>query len=510
MPRWRSRRSRSRPVRIRVLAALGSAVFLATGLWTTAAAPSTRALLSPVSSASSSSRGVTKTGIAVVFPVVSLNSLAGREGFAEDAEYGEQTKAIKLFVKQVNQDGGIHGRRIDPIISGYDPTNETQMRSLCKTWTQGSPAAFAVLDGLGAWTGDNQLCVAQEGHTPFIGAWSTVTNWTKEGSPYLWWTGPDQATILQAVVNWGLGAHLIGGKIKVGVIAGSRASDQVALNRYLLPDLRTAGVDPIVKTIDADPNDTATTGTQSPLVIQQLRSAGVTSIIPLMPFNVFYPVLQAETAQQYFPRLLLSDYESSILSSLGLIPVPYAKALDGQEGVTTETLGGIDDDRPESQGGYDTAVRRCWTVWHKAYPQVPPGNMNDFIEEQGPIADGAKPFISSRRRPKPPDPASIGARLWRQCPGSTTIPGRGPPCSATARTSATDPPSTRWSGCTSTRHHPRCASRARAIRRRPHAGSPSSPGHRCPPADRSRRPRRTARALRSRLSQSARVVSPGT
>ena len=271
VPRRRSRRSRLRSVRIRVLAALGPAVFLAAGLWATSAAPSTRALLSPVSSASSSSRGVTKNGIAVVFPVVSLNSLAGREGFAEDAEYGEQTKAIKLFVKQVNQDGGIHGRRIDPIISGYDPTNETQMRSLCKTWTQGSPAAFAVLDGLGAWTGDNQLCVTQEGHTPLIGAWSTVSNWTNEGSPYLWWTGPDQATILQAVVNWGLGAHLIGGKIKVGVIAGSRASDQVALNRYLLPDLRTAGVDPIVKTIDADPNETATTGTQSPLVIQQLR-----------------------------------------------------------------------------------------------------------------------------------------------------------------------------------------------------------------------------------------------
>jgi hypothetical protein len=25
-------------------------------------------------------------------------------------------------------------------------------------------------------------------------------------------------------------------------------------------------------------------------------------------------------------------------------------------------------------------------LWHKTYPEVPPGNMNDFIEEQGPIA----------------------------------------------------------------------------------------------------------------------------
>ena len=54
--------------------------------------------------------------------------------------------------------------------------------------------------------------------------------------------------------------------------------------------------------------------------------------------------------------------------------------------MTTETLGGIDSPRPESQGGYNTGVSKCWTVWHAAYPQTPPGNMNDFIEEQGPIA----------------------------------------------------------------------------------------------------------------------------
>jgi hypothetical protein len=322
--------------------------------------------------------------INVVLPVVSLTSLAGKEGFAQDAEFGEQTKAILLFVKQINKAGGINGRKINPIIVNFDPTNESAMRALCKTWTEGSPAAFAVLDGVGDWSGDNELCVTQEGHTPMIGQWTTVTNWTNQGSPYLWWTGPDQSTVLQAVVNWGLSAQLLEGK-KVGVIAGDRASDQLALKQYLLPDLSRAGVTPVVETIASDPNDTATTDTQAPLVVQQLRSAGVTSVIPLIPFNVFYPVLQAETDQQFFPRLLLSDYESSIETALGLLPVPYAKALDGQEGLTTETLSGVDDDRPASEGGYDTAVRSCWVVWHKAYPQIPPGNQSDYIEEQGPV-----------------------------------------------------------------------------------------------------------------------------
>ncbi len=340
----------------------------------------------PVDRASTSSRGVSARQINVVFPVVALNSLAGQEGFAEDVEYGEQDKAIDLFVGAINRAGGINGRRIDPIIVPYDPASESGMRALCKTWTEGSPAVFAVIDGLGAWTGDNQLCITQEGHTPFLGQWTTVTDWTDQGSPYLWWTGPDQAAILRAVVSWGIDARLLGGRRTVGVIVGDRASDQAAYDQVLLPALDKAGITPVVATIAADPSETATTDSEAPLVVQRFRSAGVDSVIPLIPFNAFFPVLQAETDQRYFPRLLLSDYELSIESSLGLLPFPYASALDGQEGVTTETLGGIDDDRPESEGGYDPGLRSCWTMWHRAYPQIPPGDLSFYLEEQGPVA----------------------------------------------------------------------------------------------------------------------------
>jgi len=347
--------------------------------------PVTPSNVTPTDRASTSSAGVTAQTINVVFPVSNLTALASNFGFAGDIEYSEQTKAIQLFVKTINDAGGINGRKINPVIVNFDPTNEVSMRALCKQWTEGGAAVFAVLDGIGTWTGDNQLCIAQEGHTPLISQWTTVTNYTQEGSPYLWWTGPDDAAILQATVDWGRSSGRLGPKIKVGVIAGDRASDQLALNQFLLPDLKRAGITPLVETIAAGTSESAATGSQAPLVIQQLRSDGITSVIPLIPFNVFFPVLQAATQQQYFPTLLLSDYEESIESALGLIPIPYVKALNGQEGVTTETLGGIDDPRPQSLGGYDPGVRSCWVVWHKAYPQTPKGNLNDFIEEQGPV-----------------------------------------------------------------------------------------------------------------------------
>jgi hypothetical protein len=339
----------------------------------------------PVNEASTSARGVSKTEINVVFPVVNLQALSAELGFAGDVEYTEQGKAITLFVDHINDSGGINGRKINPIITFFDPTSEANMRALCKDWTEGSPAAFAVLDGVGDWSGDNELCITQEGHTPFLGQWTTVSNWTQEGSPYLWWTGPDDASILAALTQWGHSSGLLGGSRKVGVVVGDRASDQIALNQYLLPDLKHFGVTPVVETIPSNPLETAETNSAAPIAVEKLKAAGVTSLIPLLPFNAFLPVLSAENSQQYYPRLLLSDYEESIESALGLLPIPFEKELDGQEGVTTETLGGVDDDRPQSQGGYDPSVRGCWDIWHAAYPAIPKGNMNDFIEEQGPV-----------------------------------------------------------------------------------------------------------------------------
>lgn len=361
-----------------------------------------------LASASTSTRGITKNTINVVFPVVSLSSLAGKLGFANTPEYGEQKKAIKFFVGQVNREGGIHGKKIHAIIVTFTPENTSEMRALCKDWTEGSPAAFAVVDGEGTWSETNQLCITEEGHTPLISQWTTVSTWTKKGAPYLWWIGPAQTVILQATVNWGLSAGLLGGTRKVGVVAGNRASDQLALKKYLLPDLRRAGVQAVVETIAAEPTQTAATDSDAPLVVQKLKAAGVTSVIPIVPFNVFFPLLGAEKSQGYYPKLLLSDYEESIESALGLIPTLFETALNGQEGVTTETLGGVTDTRPESQGGYDKGLRDCYTPWHKAYPEPvgkgytytlkEPGSApgtyavhhietkpGPYIEEQGPV-----------------------------------------------------------------------------------------------------------------------------
>ena len=147
----------------------------------------------PVNQASTSTRGVSTTEINVVFPVVAVNSQAGKFGFATDKEYNEQVPAINLYVNQINKSGGINGRKINPMIVQFDPSNEANDPGPVPSMDPGQPRRVAVVDGIGTWIGPDQLCVTQQGQTPVISAWSTTTNWTNLGSPYLWWTGADMA-----------------------------------------------------------------------------------------------------------------------------------------------------------------------------------------------------------------------------------------------------------------------------------------------------------------------------
>ena len=83
---------------------------------------------------------MSKTEINVVFPVVAVNSQAGKFGFATDKEYNEQIPAINLYVNQINKAGGINGRKINPMIVQFDPTQRRQHAGAVPAVDPGQPA----------------------------------------------------------------------------------------------------------------------------------------------------------------------------------------------------------------------------------------------------------------------------------------------------------------------------------------------------------------------------------
>jgi hypothetical protein len=255
---------------------------------------------------------------------------------------------------------------------------------------------FAVVD-TGKWHGDNQLCLTEEGHMPLISSWTTVTEWTKRGSPYLWWVGPDQADTLRNLVEWAVDTGKLTESTKFAILSGDRAGDRIAVDDILVPALEEHGLEPtLTATITANLDDPATSSSQARSVVSRLMDEDVDTVIPLLQvYPPFQSYLSASKAQGYKPTLLLSDYEQTVNVALGLAESLYPDEVSGQEGPTVYTLGNEDDDRPDGTvvsqlpdidapvgEGYTPEAEACWETYKKYNPnrlkKIP------WIEAQGP------------------------------------------------------------------------------------------------------------------------------
>ena len=377
----------ARGLTIVVVATLGAGVLLS--LFAVVSTDTTQASASGSSKAPSavepSTHGVTKHSVTIVFPVIDLSAsgqAVGLQGSSDETD----PLGIKTYVKEINDAGGINGRKIDARIVKFKPMDQADMRAKCKDWTTGGEV-FAVVD-TGKWYDDNQLCITQEGHLPLISSWTTVTDWTERGAPYLWWTGPDQAKVVLNLVPWGIDQGLLSPAKKFAVLSSDRAGDKLAVNDYLLPALRARGLTPtVVDTITASLDDPASAQSQSRSAVSRLKSEGVETVIPLLPVTAFRSYLSAAKAQQYAPKLMLSDYEGTVNTALGLAEYQFPDLLNGQRGPTVYTLSSEDDDRPNGQtqlagAGYTPEAKACWESYQKENPKriakFP------YIEAQGP------------------------------------------------------------------------------------------------------------------------------
>jgi hypothetical protein len=309
-------------------------------------------------------RGVSATKVKVVFPYADLGPIGAATGLDPGTE--DEPTAIMAYVNDINARGGINGRLIDPEIVKYNPLDDAEMRADCKDWTE-SQEVFAVVDSYG-WHDDHQLCITQEGHTPLISKWTTVTDWTDRGNPYLWWTGPDDVEVLDNLVA--VSADILRNNA-FAVLVSDRASDKLAL-QYLESSLSRAGVHEAIppQTLSFTPGVAAG---QAQSVYLQLKAAGVKVVLPVLPFLQLVTWLQEEDSQNYFPQLLLSDYESEIQAMLGLAEAKYEKELQDTVGPTAFRLGSDEDPR-----GYTPLGQTCNDQYHKQDP-----NYSDYLEGPG-------------------------------------------------------------------------------------------------------------------------------
>lgn len=335
-----------------------------------------------------SDRGVTPTSIRVVFPWPNLSTINSAFSLSGTATSGEDdVTSIKTYVDDINAHGGILGRKIDPEIVSYDPSNDADMKAKCQQWTQ-VEKVFAVVDEY-AWHDDNQLCITQQGHTPLISGWTSIERQLELGAPYLWWTGPEQIATLENLVAWAKATGVLTSTTKFGIVYADRSNDAIVRQQFSAV-LSRAHLRPTdVETMHFDITDQSQAEAQGAIAVHNLQSKNVTVVFPLIPFTTYAVYLTNEKSQSYYPRLLLSDFEQSVSASLGLLDSgAFDQPLQDQVGTTTMVLGDADGPRATSSNspGYPPQGQDCDKVFgaHNPNYQGTQGNpWHGHIESTG-------------------------------------------------------------------------------------------------------------------------------
>jgi hypothetical protein len=241
--------------------------------------------------------GVTDDSVKVGVTYVDLAAL----GDIVSLDHGDYEVAYTALIDQINAEGGIHGRMIEPVFAPINPVGTEPAEAACLELTE-DVEVFVVL---GFFLDDGPLCYVETHETAVIGGSMTEERLERAAAP--WFTtesGTDvQADAIRVMADAG---ELDG---TVGVFA--RPGEEAQMDELMLPLLDELGVEVAESAVvDAPPDDTAANNAATQVIAESFEAAGVDQVLLLGTSGLVW-ASGMETGD-YRPRLRLSDPNSML------------------------------------------------------------------------------------------------------------------------------------------------------------------------------------------------------
>ncbi len=275
--------------------------------------------------AAASDVGVTESTIKVGVAILDTSKLAafaGGDVFGELASVDSQRKIWRAFIDDVNREGGILGRTIQPAYYTLDVTSPSDQRAACNQWTE-TDRVFAVfaLGSLSVFGGAGELCVAVEHQTLLIEdtPQTVAASFAKAGGLII--NGQSSATRAIGDMAYALDHY---GKLsgrKIGLITDQGQGEAIA-KEGLIPALGRLG-QALVYTavVSTDPSQGPA---QAVSQVAQMRAAGVDAVIDATSFVNMTAFVSAAQNQGWRPRYLVSSYDGNDAATfLGGMPSSF-------------------------------------------------------------------------------------------------------------------------------------------------------------------------------------------
>ncbi len=328
-------------------------------------------------------KGVTPTSIKLGITLIDWNCI---KAFTTQIRLGQQD-VYNAFIKDINDKGGIAGRKIVPYYKMFCPIGSAQLLAICTSLTQ-DINVFAVLGTFYDTSGDSQTCIAKQEHRVLL-TFDLTQAIIDQSPPGLIVTpGSVPERSVGIMLELAKKEKTLQGKT-VGVLGDTSVSSVV--NGTIVPGLRKIGVKVgTVGLMSAGSNrDTTTAQAQLASFIEKWKTEHVDAIF--LSGNVAAAKEFAPKVKKALPNaLLLSDTTNILgqaqqLQSAGTTPNPY-------DGVVT--AGGLTAQESDASANWkfcaEIYTRETGKHAEGAQQIIHSADGKNILDEHGTISDACQ------------------------------------------------------------------------------------------------------------------------
>jgi ABC-type branched-subunit amino acid transport system substrate-binding protein len=317
--------------------------------------------------------GVTGDTIKLGFLLLDLGS-TGRIGVnTTGVDPDQQKAAFEAFMADINNRGGINGRKLVGFYRVFDVTNPDDQRAACLAATEDAKV-FAVI-AMPGFANAAVLCVTHEHKTPLIltgqGISRSFLNQSQGRLTTLSMAGDRMMRNFAAELD---AKGALRGRT-IGVVSSDEANFVETIEGVLVPALKDAGHK--VAHVSRLATWPRSQGQIAPEV-QRMRAAGVDTIIFAGSFLNATPWVQTAEQQQWRPRYLVSEF-GGMTSDFEVQAMP--QSFHGALAMTSQRFGEWRENVPE-----EPREASCRELYEKATGEQVPRN-------KGEESNGAYPVV---------------------------------------------------------------------------------------------------------------------
>lgn len=285
------------------------------------------------SSASGAVVGVTVTQIKLGYLLLDTGSLSRIGISVPGVDPAQQKQAFEAYMKDVNDRGGIHGRKLVGVYENFDVLSQDDMRRACLALRD--QKVFAAV-AAGGYQGPALLCITEEGQTPLFnnGTHGTPSEYMRRSDGRLITMFPHSDRLM---LNWVAELHAMGtlkGK-QIGITSQESTNPgDTVVGGGLIPSLEEFGYTATHHSKFSA--DQSTAASQVPVEVQQMQTKGVDVVFLTTSTLASSQFVQTADNQGFRPRYTLTDW-SSMNNDTSNQSMP--ESYNGTIGITTYRVG---------------------------------------------------------------------------------------------------------------------------------------------------------------------------